>query len=779
MKKKNGFTLVEVLVTITILGIVTLVALPVINVISGQLNEKKLETYKGIIESGAKLYADSHDVDLFGFQKNGCKDIYYTTLVANKSIEELDFSKQDVIVDKIFVRVIKINGNYNYETYIPTSSTLSTTPFNSCETSVSESGPIVSFEPDGTTKYVKNTSTEIVVKDGLGISPNAKITYQWYHENETPIGTEVKHDFRNIITNEVRLKVDTPTGLNEKIYLQVKATDLRDEGGFVTSKDKLFKSKLFKLDNTAPTIVIDAYKANGTNRTGNILKTVNNINLVINEWQKYGYYFDFTRSSDNSDVGNKGIKKEEWAWNTSGKNTLNKELTSGYRSYTPITNHTLTGTGARYGSLRLCDEANNCNTKSVQVLVSNYYYFEYKPNGGSGKMDNTTCYYGFACNLSDCKFGKTGYHHSKWVIDNKEYNAGDSVKNFTEENGKKYTATVKWEPNKYTIKYDGNGSSSGSTSSTTCTYDSDCTLNSNGFSKTGYTFDGWSINSKDYNAGKSVKNLTDSGTITAYANWKIKTYTISYNCNGGSGCPGSQTKTYGTDLTLSGSWPYRSGWEFLGYNTSASSTSGKYSPGGTYSSNSGETLYAIWRRKVTVHFNVNKCGWISNTSKSCYYYNDQTSCTITSPGISNIPGNNKDGTAFSDWLKIRGWNTDSNATSSSYNTNTDKSFSSDHTYYAIATLESGYSSRKWIIISDIGLIVRQRPYWNRTGTMHTDTYCNNHGSNEWAYRDIKSDPLWLRVTQIRGSDDKCGSGDGTGDDDNCDGWSSATYLRPV
>ena len=39
--KNNGFTLVEVIVTITIIGIVTLVALPVINVISNNLDTHK------------------------------------------------------------------------------------------------------------------------------------------------------------------------------------------------------------------------------------------------------------------------------------------------------------------------------------------------------------------------------------------------------------------------------------------------------------------------------------------------------------------------------------------------------------------------------------------------------------------------------------------------------------------------------------------------------------------------------------------------------------------
>lgn len=86
MKNNKGFTLVEVLVTVTILGIITLVALPVINAISSKLNDNKLSAYKGVIESGAKIYTDSHDIDLFGYQKNGCVDIYYTKLVSDKVI---------------------------------------------------------------------------------------------------------------------------------------------------------------------------------------------------------------------------------------------------------------------------------------------------------------------------------------------------------------------------------------------------------------------------------------------------------------------------------------------------------------------------------------------------------------------------------------------------------------------------------------------------------------------------------------------------------------------
>ena len=71
-------------------------------------------------------------------------------------------------------------------------------------------------------------------------------------------------------------------------------------------------------------------------------------------------------------------------------------------------------------------------------------------------------------------------------------------------------------------------------------------------------------------------------------------YTISYNANGGTGAPAPQTKTHGTNLTLSTVVPTREGYTFKGWATSASG-SVEYAPGATYSSNSEVTLYAVWQ----------------------------------------------------------------------------------------------------------------------------------------------------------------------------------------
>ena len=74
----------------------------------------------------------------------------------------------------------------------------------------------------------------------------------------------------------------------------------------------------------------------------------------------------------------------------------------------------------------------------------------------------------------------------------------------------------------------------------------------------------------------------------------ITTYTVSYNANGGTGAPASQTKLSGLNLTLSSTIPTRSGYEFKGWGTTSSSTTATYQPGATYSTNANRILYAIW-----------------------------------------------------------------------------------------------------------------------------------------------------------------------------------------
>lgn len=146
----------------------------------------------------------------------------------------------------------------------------------------------------------------------------------------------------------------------------------------------------------------------------------------------------------------------------------------------------------------------------------------------------------------------------------------------------------------YTISYNANGGT-GAPGSQTKWHDENLTLSSTKPTRTGYSFQGWgtsaSDTSVDYAAGATYS--ANSGR-TLYAIWKANTYTVTYNANGGSGGPGSQTKTYGVDLTLSTTKPTRTNYNFLGWATSSTATSAQYASGGKYTANSAVTLYAVW-----------------------------------------------------------------------------------------------------------------------------------------------------------------------------------------
>lgn len=104
-------------------------------------------------------------------------------------------------------------------------------------------------------------------------------------------------------------------------------------------------------------------------------------------------------------------------------------------------------------------------------------------------------------------------------------------------------------------------------------------------------------------SGVWCKEKSASGSISVA---KKTSYTVSYNANGGSGAPSSQTKWHGTNLTLSTSKPSRTGYSFLGWSTSSTATSATWAAGGSYTANASDVLYAVWKANTyTVSYDAN------------------------------------------------------------------------------------------------------------------------------------------------------------------------------
>ena len=98
------------------------------------------------------------------------------------------------------------------------------------------------------------------------------------------------------------------------------------------------------------------------------------------------------------------------------------------------------------------------------------------------------------------------------------------------------------------------------------------------------------IGVKDRDNGTILDKTTVTATVDA------KSYTISYNANGGTGAPSSQTKFHNTILTLSSTKPTRKGYTFVGWSTNSSATKASFQPGGSFVNNANTTLYAVWQK---------------------------------------------------------------------------------------------------------------------------------------------------------------------------------------
>ncbi|MFA7075248.1 MAG: leucine-rich repeat protein [Candidatus Izemoplasmatales bacterium] len=123
-------------------------------------------------------------------------------------------------------------------------------------------------------------------------------------------------------------------------------------------------------------------------------------------------------------------------------------------------------------------------------------------------------------------FSKMGYSFSNW--DRTFNNVSDDV-----------IVNSVWTPHTYTIVYDGNGSTSGSTTISNHVYGTIQRVTANGFTKTNHAFLGWSLtpegNIAYSNLGNVINLTSDNGkTVTLYAVWDIIKESVTFDGTGGS-----------------------------------------------------------------------------------------------------------------------------------------------------------------------------------------------------------------------------------------------------
>lgn len=153
------------------------------------------------------------------------------------------------------------------------------------------------------------------------------------------------------------------------------------------------------------------------------------------------------------------------------------------------------------------------------------YTIRYYLRGGKNNSKNPTAYTAASAFVLRSPV-KKGHAFAGWYSDIQCKKRVTEIKKGTRGNKTLY---AKWTPNRYTVKFSGNGATKGKMSvMKTCRYGKVCRLSTNKYKKKGYRFAGWNTKKngkgKTYKNRAQVKNLTakKNGTVTLYAQWKKK-----------------------------------------------------------------------------------------------------------------------------------------------------------------------------------------------------------------------------------------------------------------
>ena len=269
MRRNNkGFTLVELIVVIAIMGVILILALPQVGRIRANNQNAKYDAYAQSVERGAKLYVDNYSRDLFGYNDSGCVEVKYSWL-KNKNLVK-DFSDKDIDCgsDETYVQIRKVNDSYRYATAVVCKSggeVVYKKEINSeftCDTSKDISGPIFTVTPPSSDWIqTKNLHITVKVSDPSGLNNNIGISYYWTNLSGTQVGTKYYHNYKN--KKDVQsVKYTIPTSHVPDTGQYKLVIEPWDGEGTVGVQDSLGNYKLlsdtygtYKIDNVPPKCV--------------------------------------------------------------------------------------------------------------------------------------------------------------------------------------------------------------------------------------------------------------------------------------------------------------------------------------------------------------------------------------------------------------------------------------------------------------------------------------------------------------------------------------------
>ena len=228
------------------------------------------------------------------------------------------------------------------------------------------------------------------------------------------------------------------------------------------------------------------------------------------------------------------------------------------------------------------------------------YTVKYDANGGSGTaMGNTTHTVGVASNLAQNTYSRTGYTFLGWSKTKTDADAtyADQASVSTNVTTEAETVTLYaiWQGVSYTVMYNGNGNTGGSTGNSSHVYGTASELTANGFIKAGYDFAGWAESPDGdvkFTDKQPVSDLVTSsgGTKMLYAKWTMHTYNVTFDVDGGSEVQKQQV-TYNGRATRPSEDPKKNGYDFKGWYKEDKVTEFNFDTELIYKDT---TVYAVW-----------------------------------------------------------------------------------------------------------------------------------------------------------------------------------------
>lgn len=260
---KKGFTLIELLAIILILGIIALIAIPMV---SNIIKDSKKNIFGTSVDNIAKVIED--ECQLQSARNEAITEKYlFVNGEISPAIDIKGSLPQDgtaTVDEDCNVTINATNGSF----------TATKTPTDTKTVVVDENKlnrATVIFSTNGNSKYSKSASTKVTISDKIGLNESS-LKYLW----NTSLDIPDENSFTNEFANEETL--NSPSNANGKYYLWILVKDIK-------GNTTITRTSVFYIDSTNPNIKLngnspvninlnDVYVDEGATVTDNIDKDI-------------------------------------------------------------------------------------------------------------------------------------------------------------------------------------------------------------------------------------------------------------------------------------------------------------------------------------------------------------------------------------------------------------------------------------------------------------------------------------------------------------------------